>query len=74
MLVVSVYRVDNLVEANITWVSRGSQELFNVVPVAESPNGPTATATVSEKGERGISSQSPIRVWVPTPRFRGEKL
>ena len=44
-MLIGKYRVDNLVEANMTWVSRGSKEQFYVVSVARSFNGWMATDT-----------------------------
>ncbi len=44
-VLIGKYRVDNIVEANFTWVSRGSKEQFNVVSVVRSFNGRMATGT-----------------------------
>jgi hypothetical protein len=38
-VLIGKYRIDNIVEANFTWVSRGSKEQFHVVSVARSFNG-----------------------------------
>jgi hypothetical protein len=54
-VLIGKYRIDNIVEANITWVSRGSQEQFHVVSVARSFNGQMATGTAI-KGVSGVQS------------------
>ncbi len=59
-MLIGKYRVDNLVEANITWVSRGSKEQFHVVSVAKSFNGWMATGTAI-RGVNGVLSTRRLR-------------
>ena len=70
-MLIGKYRVDNIVEANITWVSRGSKEQFYVVSVARSFNGWMATDTAIRWVNGVLSRTRRLRGPVPTARKEG---